>query len=67
VHLVLTLWEQRRGTFAATGPGLHHLSFQVDAVERIREMALALSRYSYDEYSPVNPVAARDPSIHLWS
>ena len=37
-RLVLTLWQQSAGTFAAGRPGLHHLSFQVDDVERVREV-----------------------------
>lgn len=36
-HLVLTLWKQSSGTFAADLPGLHHLSFQVDSIERVKE------------------------------
>lgn len=34
---VLTLWQQSAGAFAADRPGLHHLSFQVDSVEAVRE------------------------------
>jgi catechol-2,3-dioxygenase len=37
-RLVLTLWQQSGGTFATNRPGLHHLSFQVDSVERVREV-----------------------------
>lgn len=33
--LVLTLWEQGRGTFDPGAPGLHHLSFQVDDSEQV--------------------------------
>ncbi len=33
--LVLTLWEQSRGTFDPRAPGLHHLSFQVDSPEEV--------------------------------
>lgn len=36
-QIVLTLWKQSSGTFPADRPGLHHLSFQVDSVERVRE------------------------------
>lgn len=35
--LILTLWEQSAGTFEKDRPGLHHLSFQVDTIERVRE------------------------------
>jgi lactoylglutathione lyase len=37
-RLVLTLWQQSTGTFEAARPGLHHLSFQVDDVEQVREV-----------------------------
>lgn len=33
---VLTLWEQADRPFAATGAGLHHLSFQVDSIDEVR-------------------------------
>jgi catechol-2,3-dioxygenase len=33
--LVLTLWEQGRGSFDPRAPGLHHLSFQVDSSEEV--------------------------------
>lgn len=33
--LVLTLWEQSAGRFATDRPGLHHLSFQVAAIEDV--------------------------------
>ena len=33
--LVLTLWQQANGTFDTARPGLHHLSFQVDAVDDV--------------------------------
>jgi catechol 2,3-dioxygenase-like lactoylglutathione lyase family enzyme len=35
--IVLTLWQQSGGSFAADRPGLHHLSFQVASVEALRE------------------------------
>jgi lactoylglutathione lyase len=34
--VVLTLWEQSRGSFDAHAPGLHHLSFQADSIEAVR-------------------------------
>ena len=37
-RLVLTLWQQSGGAFAKDRPGLHHLSFQVDSVEKVREV-----------------------------
>ena len=36
--LVLTLWEQAGGEFPTDRPGLHHLSFQVDSIDRVREL-----------------------------
>jgi catechol 2,3-dioxygenase-like lactoylglutathione lyase family enzyme len=35
--LVLTLWQQSAGRFAAALPGLHHLSFQVADLEAVRQ------------------------------
>ena len=35
-RLVLTLWEQSAGAFAAGQPGLHHLSFQVGSIDEVR-------------------------------
>lgn len=35
-RLLVTLWQQSEGTFAADRPGLHHLSFQVDTVEEVK-------------------------------
>ena len=37
-RIVLTLWQQSAGAFAPDRPGLHHLSFQVDRVEEVREV-----------------------------
>ncbi|MFC4057855.1 VOC family protein [Planomonospora corallina] len=34
--LVLTLWQQSEGRFAAGLPGLHHLAFQVPDIEAVR-------------------------------
>lgn len=36
-RLVLTLWEQSNGRFDAATPGLHHLSFQVDSADAVRQ------------------------------
>jgi catechol 2,3-dioxygenase-like lactoylglutathione lyase family enzyme len=35
-RLMVTLWQQSEGSFAADRPGLHHLSFQVDTIEDVR-------------------------------
>jgi catechol 2,3-dioxygenase-like lactoylglutathione lyase family enzyme len=34
--MMVALWQQSEGSFAADRPGLHHLSFQVDTVEDVR-------------------------------
>lgn len=34
---LITLWQQSRGEFSPSDPGLHHLAFQVDSVEAIQE------------------------------
>ena len=34
--LVLTLWQQSQGLFAADSPGLHHLSFLVPTMDDVR-------------------------------
>ncbi|MCG8409101.1 MAG: VOC family protein [Phycisphaerales bacterium] len=36
-RLVLSLWEQSVGRFDAALPGLHHLAFEVESVEKVRE------------------------------
>lgn len=43
---VLTLWEQSNGEFSAATPGLHHLSFQVDSVQQVREVEAVLKELS---------------------
>jgi catechol 2,3-dioxygenase-like lactoylglutathione lyase family enzyme len=35
--IVLTLWQQSDGSFAADKAGLHHLSFQVDSIEEVKK------------------------------
>jgi lactoylglutathione lyase len=35
--IVLTLWEQSEGRFDGGRPGLHHLSFMVPSIDRVRE------------------------------
>jgi lactoylglutathione lyase len=34
--VVLTLWEQSKGSFNAQAPGLHHLSFAADSIDAVR-------------------------------
>lgn len=43
---VLTLWEQSSGEFSAATPGLHHLSFQVDSIQQVRQVEAILKQLS---------------------
>ena len=48
--LVLTLWEQSRGTADHEKPGLHHLSFQVDSragIEHAEQRLRTLGAHIY--------------------
>lgn len=40
--LILTLWQQSAGRFEKHLPGLHHLSFQVNAIEDVKEFETKL-------------------------
>lgn len=55
-RLLVTLWQQSEGVFAADRPGLHHLSFQVDTVEEVRATEAVLrdlgARFTYDGVVP---------------
>jgi lactoylglutathione lyase len=42
--IVLTLWRQSTGAFAKDRPGLHHLSFRVDAIEDVRAVEQRVRR-----------------------
>ena len=35
--VVLTLWQQTHESFATNKAGLHHLAFQVDSIEQVKE------------------------------
>ncbi len=37
-RLVLTLWEKSKGRFEKQRSGLHHLSFQVDTIDEVKEI-----------------------------
>ncbi|OZM81393.1 VOC family protein [Pseudonocardia sp. MH-G8] len=54
--LVVALWEQSAGSFAADLPGLHHLSFEVadiDAVRRAETILRGLDvEFAYDGIVP---------------
>lgn len=43
-NVVFTLWQQSEGRFSAKIPGLHHISFQVESVERVRETEARLKK-----------------------
>ncbi|AKZ53061.1 putative glyoxalase [Streptomyces ambofaciens ATCC 23877] len=55
-RLVVTLWQQSEGAFATDRPGLHHLSFQVDTVEEVKDIEEVLRRlgagFAYDGVVP---------------
>ncbi|NJQ01633.1 VOC family protein [Streptomyces zingiberis] len=55
-RLLVTLWQQSQGVFAADRPGLHHLSFQVDTVEEVRATEEALralgAEFAYEGVVP---------------
>ena len=40
--LVLTLWQQAEGRFEKGHPGLHHLSFQVAAIQEVQKASQKL-------------------------
>ncbi|MFF8030947.1 MULTISPECIES: VOC family protein [unclassified Streptomyces] len=47
-RLVLTLWQQAGQPYDGTRAGLHHLAFEVDSIERIREYESALRAHGTD-------------------
>ncbi|MFF0199434.1 VOC family protein [Streptomyces sp. NPDC005017] len=47
-RLLLTLWEQAGRSFDPSRAGLHHLAFEADSVERVREYETALKAYGAD-------------------
>ena len=57
--LILTLWEQSVGNFDPSIPGLHHLSFQVDSIEQVKEFEVKLHNlginFLYDGIVPHAP------------
>lgn len=40
--LLLTLWKQSTGAFSTSVPGLHHLAFQVEDAEAVRQFETRL-------------------------
>ena len=56
--LLVTLWQQSKGDFSVSTPGLHHLSFQVDSIEQVRAAEAVLRELSADfAYDGVVPHA----------
>ncbi|GAA1310247.1 VOC family protein [Saccharothrix xinjiangensis] len=47
-ELRLTLWQQSEGAFDTGRPGLHHLSFQVDSIDEVREAEAVLRGLAVD-------------------
>ncbi|MFF7946816.1 VOC family protein [Streptomyces griseorubiginosus] len=43
--LVLTLWQQAEQPYGPHRAGLHHLAFEADSIERVREYEEALRAY----------------------
>ncbi|MGP3927214.1 VOC family protein [Streptomyces sp. 8N616] len=61
-RVVVTLWEKSRGNFPPALPGLHHMSFQADSVERIHCIENVLRRLAV-EYRYSRAVShAEDPA-----
>ncbi|MGW3497929.1 VOC family protein [Streptomyces sp. NPDC001020] len=60
--LLVTLWQQSEGGFAADRAGLHHLSFQVDTIEEVRSAEQVLrglnATFAYDGVVPHGEGAA---------
>ncbi|OLF19300.1 VOC family protein [Actinophytocola xanthii] len=55
-RLLVTLWQQSRSGFAASSAGLHHLSFQVEAIDEVRAVEQVLrgldASFQYDGVVP---------------
>lgn len=55
-ELILTLWQQASGAFDADKAGLHHLSFQVESIDEVREAEARLLQtaveFAYDGVVP---------------
>ncbi|MCX5184646.1 VOC family protein [Streptomyces sp. NBC_00268] len=58
---VLTLWQQAREPYDKARAGLHHLSFEVESVDRVREYETALRDYGVD-FAHEGVVAHREGS-----
>ncbi|MFH8256924.1 VOC family protein [Streptomyces roseolus] len=47
-RLTLTLWQQAEGGYEANRAGLHHLAFQAESIEKVREAEAALKARDVD-------------------
>jgi catechol-2,3-dioxygenase len=58
-RLVLTLWQQAADAHRRDLAGLHHLAFEVDSVEAVKEVEWSLkergARFQYDGIVPHGP------------
>ncbi|MQY32485.1 hypothetical protein SRB17_04340 [Streptomyces sp. RB17] len=45
---LVTLWQQARGSYDSGRPGLHHLAFDADSIDRVREYETALRAAGVD-------------------
>ncbi|MFI1719533.1 VOC family protein [Streptomyces sp. NPDC020489] len=59
--LVLTLWQQAEAAFAGDRAGLHHLAFEADSIERVRQYEQALRTDGVD-FAHEGVVAHREGS-----
>ncbi|MBC2900988.1 VOC family protein [Streptomyces cupreus] len=46
--LALALWQQADGMYDKARPGLHHLAFQADSIERVRAYETSLREYGVE-------------------
>jgi lactoylglutathione lyase len=59
--LLVTLWQQAGAPFDAGRAGLHHLAFEADSIDRVREYETALKEYGV-EFAYEGVVALREGS-----
>ncbi|MFD4376693.1 VOC family protein [Streptomyces sp. NPDC058486] len=69
--LAVTLWQQAEGGYDATRAGLHHLAFEAESIEKVREAETALKAagvtFAYDgvvahgEGTPSGGIFFHDP------
>ncbi|MFI2432218.1 VOC family protein [Streptomyces sp. NPDC018693] len=46
--LILTLWQQAEGLYEPERAGLHHLAFEADSLDRVKEYETALRGYGVE-------------------